>query len=137
MIPIHTTSRSLLDRAGRNPPLRVLLPAIRPVMCSMGLYQDPEAGTNPPQRAGDKASGIHRRYFRLGGDRGDREESHLRVNIPVRKLGLHSTPSENNDNPIPRDRTSSKDSIIMMNLFFICMFVIVLLIIKDYEFLLR
>ena len=90
-------------------PLRVLLPAIRPVVCSMGFYQDPEAGTNLTQRVGDKTSGIHRRYTRLDGDGGDREESYLSVNIPAGKPGLHSTPSKNRDNPIPGDRIPGND----------------------------
>ena len=106
-IPIHSTSRFLDPRA--TAPLRVLLPAIRPVVCSMGFYQDPEAGTNPTQRVGDKTSGIHRQYTRLDGDGGDREESYLSVNIPAGKPGLHNTPSKNRDNPIPGDRIPGND----------------------------
>ncbi len=62
-----------------------------------------EAGTNPTQRVGDKASGIHRRYTRFGGDGGDRAESHLSTNIPVGKPGLYRTPRENHDHPFPGD----------------------------------
>ena len=101
-------SSSILCRA-RPPALLVLLPAIRPVMRSLGLYQDPKASTNPTQRVRDKASGIHRQYTRLGGDRRDREESYLRVNIPIGKPGLHSTPRKNCDNPIPGDRILRDD----------------------------
>ena len=103
---------SFLDRAK---PIRVLLPAIRPVMRSLGLYQDPEAGTNPTQRVGCKASGIHRRHTRPGGDRGDREESYLSVNIPVRKPGLYSTPRENGDRSIPGDRIPWNDGRLQNN----------------------
>ena len=96
-------------------PLQVLLPAIQLVVCSMGFYQDPEAGTNPTQRVGYKTSGIHRRYTRLDGDGGDREESYLSVNIPAGKPGLHSTPSKNRDNPIPGDRIPGNDGGIQSN----------------------
>ncbi len=102
----------LLDRAA---PLRVLLPAIRPVMRSLGHYQHPEAGTNPTQRVGDKTNGIYRRYTRLGGGRGDREESHLSINIPVRKPGLYSIPRENRDRSIPGDRIPWDDGRLQNN----------------------
>ena len=51
--------------------LPVQLP--RPILCSLGLYQDPEASNIPAQRAGGKASGIHRRHPDYGGVRGTSE----------------------------------------------------------------
>ena len=54
---LHGTT--ILKR-GRLLTLPVLPPAIQPVVLSLGLYQDPEAGTNPTLRVSDKASGIHR-----------------------------------------------------------------------------
>ena len=47
------------------------MPTIRPVLCSLGLYQDPEASIDPAQRAGCQVSGIHRRC--IGLIRDDRE----------------------------------------------------------------
>ena len=45
--------------------LSVQLPTIRPVLCFLDLYQDPEASGIPAQRAGNQASGIHRRHSSL------------------------------------------------------------------------
>ena len=46
-----------------KPRLPVFVSAVRPVLCSLGLYQDPEASTNSAQRARSEASGIHRRHL--------------------------------------------------------------------------
>ena len=48
--------------------LPVHMPTIRPVLCSLGLYQDPEASLDPAQRAGCHVSGIHRRCTGLSRD---------------------------------------------------------------------
>ena len=75
----------------RKPRLPVHVPAIRPVLCSLGIYQDPEAGSNSAQRAGSEASGIHRRHSSPGGDSGDDEDSHRSPNLSLREPGIRST----------------------------------------------
>ena len=76
----------------RKPRLPVYMPAIWPVLCSLGLYQDPEAGTNSAQRAGSEASGIHRRHSGLGGDSGEGESSHRSPDLSPGEPGIYSTP---------------------------------------------
>ena len=50
--------------------LPIHMPTIRPVLCSLGLYEDPEASFDPAQRAGCQVSGIHRRCIGLSRDGG-------------------------------------------------------------------
>ena len=88
----------------RKPKLPVHMPAIRPVLCSLGLYQDPEAGTNSAQRSGSEASGIHRRHSSPGGDSGEGEDSHRGPNLSPREPGIHSTSRENHIATIPGNR---------------------------------
>ncbi len=52
---------SVLDPRVRDPLFPILLPAIRPVVCSMGLYEDPEASTNPTQIVRDTSRRRQRR----------------------------------------------------------------------------
>uniref|UniRef100_A0A1X7USF1 Uncharacterized protein n=1 Tax=Amphimedon queenslandica TaxID=400682 RepID=A0A1X7USF1_AMPQE len=44
-----------------KPYLPIHMPAFWPVLRSLGLYQDPEASTNPTQTAGGETCGIYRR----------------------------------------------------------------------------
>ena len=64
-------------------------------MHSLGLYQDSEASTNPAQRAGGEASGIHRRYPGDGGDRETGKRPHPGPDPPSGKPGLHCPSREN------------------------------------------
>ena len=88
----------------RKPRLPVYMPAIRPVLCSLGLYQDPEAGTNSAQRAGSEASGIHRRHSGLGGDSGEGESSHRSPDLSPGEPGIYSTPRKNRKATISGNR---------------------------------
>ena len=90
--------------------LSVQLPAIRPVLCSLGLYQDPEASNFPAQRAWGKASGIHRRHLDHGRIGGTSEGPHPRPDLPVGEPGVHNTPSEEGNYSYPADRVPGNAS---------------------------
>ena len=90
--PNPSTRQTVPAFLHRKPRLPVYMPAIRPVLCSLGLYQDPEAGTNSAQRAGSEASGIHRRHSGFGGDSGEGESSHRSPDLSPGEPGIHSTP---------------------------------------------
>ena len=57
MTPIHSSNRSVLCFSNHN---HCMLPVFMPVLCSLGLYQDPGASSNSAQGDRSKASGIHR-----------------------------------------------------------------------------
>ena len=105
---LHGADARLLQASpplfGPEPSLPVHMSAIRPMLCSMGLYQDPKASPNLAQRAWSKASGLHRRHPCPSGDGGDGEGPHRRANIPTREPGVHSSPREVYHNPDPGDR---------------------------------
>ena len=67
----------------RKPALPVQLPAIRPVLCALGLYQDPEASANSAQRARSQACGIYRRHSSPGRDSGKSARTHGGPDIPL------------------------------------------------------
>ena len=98
---LEQTSSTLL-RA--EPSLPVYMSAIRPVLCSLGLYQDPEASTDPAQRVGSEASGVHRRHSRHGGDGREVQRPHGGSALFTRKPGLYDTPREENYHANPGNR---------------------------------
>ena len=60
-IPIHRSHKQYLKFIfPENLPIQ--LPALRPVIDSVGLYQDPEASTSPPLGNGGQADSLYRRY---------------------------------------------------------------------------
>ena len=93
----------------RKPALPVQLPAIRPVLCALGLYQDPEASANSAQRARSQACGIYRRHSSPGRDSGKSARTHGGPDIPPGESGLYSTPREISKTSNPRDRIPGND----------------------------
>ena len=85
-------------------PVPVHMPAIRPVQCFLGLHQDPEAGDNPAQRAGSKASYLHRRHTGLSGISGESEGPHPRSDLPARMPGICCPPGEDGDHSYTGNR---------------------------------
>uniref|UniRef100_A0A1X7TG64 Uncharacterized protein n=1 Tax=Amphimedon queenslandica TaxID=400682 RepID=A0A1X7TG64_AMPQE len=90
-------------------PLPVHMSAIQPVLCSLGLYQDPEASSNPTQRARSEASGIHRQYPCLGRVGRASEGPYGGTGIPTRKSGLYNPPREVSDGLDPGDKIPGDD----------------------------
>ena len=90
--------------------LSIHMPAVRPLVRSLGLYQDPEASTNPAQRAGGEASGIYRRYPGDGGDRATGKRPHPGPDPSSGKPGLHCPSRENGPNSISGNRVPGSTS---------------------------
>ena len=62
--PLHT--QKIPAFCGRRTGLRVKLPAVRPLISSMGLYQDPKAVDCSLTRVWSEASDLHRRHSSHG-----------------------------------------------------------------------
>ena len=90
--------------------LTIHMPTIRPVLCSLGLYQDPEASLDPAQRAGCQVSGIHRRCIDLSRDCGEGERPHKWSDISTGEFGFSSPPGENSARANSGDRIPGNDS---------------------------
>ena len=87
--------------------LSIHMPAVLPLVRSLGLYQDPEASINPAQRAGGEASGIYRRDPGDGGDRATGKRPHPPSSG---KPGLHCPSRENGPNSISGNRVPGSAS---------------------------
>uniref|UniRef100_A0A1X7UVH4 Uncharacterized protein n=1 Tax=Amphimedon queenslandica TaxID=400682 RepID=A0A1X7UVH4_AMPQE len=87
--PVRQTIPALLHWKPRLP---VQLPAVQPVLCSLGLYQDPEASANSAQRARSQACGIHRQHSSPGRNSGKSTGPHRGSDIPPGEFGLCITP---------------------------------------------
>ena len=75
-----------------------------PVMCPMGLYQDPEASGGPAQRTRNKGDSVHRRpvdHVRLA-RKG--EEPHPSSDILAGEPRVHSNTQKSSDDPYPGNR---------------------------------
>ena len=83
--------------------LSVPVPPIRPVIGSLGLYQDPKASTSPPPGDGDTVDSIYRRHPCLGGVQGIGKESCGGPCVPPAMSGVSSEPEEVSSRTSPSD----------------------------------
>ena len=90
--------------------LPIHMPTIRPVLCSLGLYQDPEASIEPTQRAGCQVSGINRRCIGLSRDGREGEGPHEWSDLSTGEFGVPSPPRENSARANSGDRIPGNDS---------------------------
>uniref|UniRef100_A0A1X7UDZ8 Uncharacterized protein n=1 Tax=Amphimedon queenslandica TaxID=400682 RepID=A0A1X7UDZ8_AMPQE len=104
--PVRQTIPALLHRKPRLP---IQLPAIRPVLCSLGLFQDPEARANSAERARSQACCVYRRHSSPGRDSGKSAGPHRDSDIPPGECGPYSTPRKISETANPRDKIPGND----------------------------
>ena len=90
--------------------LSVPMPPIRPVVSSMGLYQDPQASISSPSGDGGTIDSIHRRCASPGGVQGTSRESCGGPNVPLSVSGFQSKPGKININPSSSNGVSGVNS---------------------------
>ena len=92
-------SQEIPSFSGGSEGLSVQLPTFRPVLCSMGLYQDPEASCGPSQRDGSPHDSVHQRHSPLGGVQGGVNQLYPSPGVSPRNVGLHCEQREICINP--------------------------------------
>ena len=80
------------------------VPTLRPVIGTLGLYQDPKASTSPPPRDGGTTDSIHRLYPCPGGVQGTSKESCRGFSVPPAMSGFKGKPEEINFRTSPSNR---------------------------------
>ena len=90
--------------------LSVPMPPIRPVVSSMGLYQDPQASISSPSGDGGTIDSIHRRCASPGGVQGTSRESCGGHSVPPSVSGFQNKPGKITINPSSSNGVSGVNS---------------------------
>ena len=76
---------------------------------TLGLYQDPQAGSSSPPGAGCEDGGLHRRHADPCGDQGSSTKPGRSSSLPPRGHGVHHQSEEIDIGPHSVDRLSRRD----------------------------
>ena len=80
------------------------LPPVRPVVCPLGLYQNPKTSNGPSPRDGFPPCCLHRRHSGYGRHSSRSEGTGASPVLPPRKPGVHSQPEKMPINAHPDNR---------------------------------
>ena len=84
--------------------LPIHLSPLRPCISSMGLYQDPQAGSSSRSRAWGETSDLYRRHASHGGIQGESGRSGFRSNVPPTVPRVHNKHEKIGAGPNPISR---------------------------------
>ena len=62
MTPVHHQDRKFLRFQNGREDISIQVPTIRPIQCTLDLYQDPTSSSDPPQRVGSLDGCLHRQH---------------------------------------------------------------------------